>query len=114
MVDLLSQTAREELDELPQLEAPLSGQGPMSTIQQDRLFQVISVLRRYNNRMAVSSLLLMNGVDHLGLSLTPERKRAFLAEARQEYGACVSEPLPERLNVNSQIRFASPGALERH
>ena len=111
LIGFNSQTAREESDELPQLWARLSGQGLISAAQQDRLFQVVSVLRQFNSKMSVSSLIFMNGVDRLGLTLTPERKRALLAEARQKYGACVSEPSPGRLKLNSQLSSVPAGVL---
>lgn len=114
MIPLLSQTAIEEGNEVAQLRAPLSGQGMISAIQQDRLFQVISMLRLDNRRMSISSLIFMNDLAQLGLVVTGERKRTLLAEARQKYGACVGEPSPERLNLNSQLSYTPPGALGKH
>ena len=93
VIALADQTAKAELDELPQLWANLSGEGPISMVQQDRLFQVISVLRFYNRRMSVFSLIFMDFVGRQrGLTLTPKAKQALLAKARQTYGACVNEP----------------------
>ena len=114
MIPLLSQAAVEEGNEVAQLRAPLSGQGPISGVQQDRLFQVISMLRLDNRRMSVSSLIFMNDLGQRGLAVTAQRKRALLAEARQKYGTCVGEPSPGRLNLNSQLSYAPPNALGKH
>lgn len=114
MIPLLSEAAVDEGNEVAQLRAPLSGQGPISEPQQDRLFQVISMLRLDNRRMSISSLIFMNDLGQLGMGVTAERKRDILAEARQKYGACVGEPSPERLNLSSQLSFAPPSVLGKH
>ena len=114
LIAIAGQTAKQESDELAKLWAGLSGQGPISAAQQDQLFQVISVLRNYNREMSVSSLIFISMAGHRGLTLTPERKQALLAEARQKYGACVAEPAPERLNANSQLSYAPAGVLGKH
>jgi hypothetical protein len=113
-IGLLSQTALEEANQLSPLRARLSGEGLISAAQKDQLFQVISVLRQINNRMSVSSLIFVNTVNDLGLTLTPGLKNALLAEARKKYGACVSKPTSVRLNLNSQFSFLPRGALGKH
>jgi hypothetical protein len=110
LIALAGQTAKQESDELLQLWADLSGDGPISAAQQDRLFQVISVLRGYNRQMTVSALIFIDLLDHRGLTLTLEQKRSLLAEARQKYGSCVREPSTARLNTNSQLSYLN-GAL---
>jgi hypothetical protein len=110
LVALLSQSAKAETDHMPQLRARLSGNGPISATQQDRLFQVISDLRRDNRGMALSSLVLIGVLGQRGLTLIPERKQALLSEARKKYGACVEELSPDRLNFNSQLSYVN-GAL---
>jgi len=105
LIPLLTEDAKAESDGTAQLRARLSGQGPISAAQQDHLFQVISLLRRFDDGMNVSSLVFMYTAGQRGLTLTAEQKRALLAEARQKYGACVSEPAPERLNAKSQLDY---------
>lgn len=111
VIPLMSQVTKQESDEMAQLQARLGGQGPIATTQQDRVFQIISMLRLHNDEMSVSSLFFMDLVSRQsGLTLTPASKRALLAEARQKYGSCVREPSPERLNPKSQLSYAN-GAL---
>jgi len=105
LIPLLTEDAKAESDGTAQLRARLSGAGPISAAQQDHLFQVISLLRRFNDGMNVSSLVFMYTAAQRGLTLTAKQKRALLAEARQKYGACVSEPAPERLNAKSQLDY---------
>lgn len=105
LIPLLSQNAHTEAAELDQLRPNLSGEGRLSPAQQDRLFQVISNLRGLNRAMSVSSLVLMYVTRERGLTLSAERKRALLSEARRKYGACVREPAPDQLNVNSQLSY---------
>jgi len=111
LIPLMSQTTTRESDEMAQLHARLSGQGPVSATQQDRLFQIISMLRLHNNEMSVSSLIFMDLVRReRDLTLTQKSKQALLTEARRKYGPCVSEPSPERLNPKSQLSYVN-GAL---
>lgn len=102
-IPLLTEDAKGESDARAQLRARLSGHGPISAAQQDRLFQIISMLRHFDDGMNVSSLVLLYTAGQRGLTLTPERKRALLAEARRKYGACVRNPAPEQFNVKSQF-----------
>jgi hypothetical protein len=111
LIPLLTQDAQAESDATAQLRARLSGQGPISAAQQDRLFQVISMLRRFDEGMSVSSLVFMYTAGQRGLALTAEQKRALLAEAREKYGACVREPAPEQLNAKSQLNYLPHGVL---
>jgi hypothetical protein len=113
IVPILSQTALAENDELTQLWANLGGTGPLSTEQQDRLFQVIAVLRGRNRGMTASSLVFMRVAGERGLTLAPERKRSLLAEARQTYGACARETSPDRLKPNSQLNYLN-GVFGNH
>lgn len=112
LIPRLSEGAKQEQDELPLLQANMSGTGPLSPAQQDRLLQVISVLRRRNQMMNYASLGFIRFAGEQDLALTAERKAALLAEARAQYGACVSEPAPERLNLRTQ--FTGTGAELRH
>jgi hypothetical protein len=113
IIPILSQTALSENDELTQLWAKLGGSGPISAAQQDRLFQVIAVLRGRNRGMTASSLVFMKIAGDHGLTLTPERERKLLAEARQTYGQCVREPSAERLNTSSQLNYLN-GVFGNH
>lgn len=110
LVALLSQSAKEESEELPRLQARLSGDGPISAAQQDRLFQAIADLRRQNRGMALSSLVLIGVAGQRGMTLAPATKRALLGEARAKYGACVEQLSPEKLNFHSQLSYVN-GAL---
>lgn len=106
-IPILRQTSKQESDALPYLWARLDGAGPIPPDQRQRLFQVIANLRLFNQQMAVSSLLFMNVQGRRGLSLSAQRKRELLMEAREFYGSCVTEPRPEQLNMKSQISFAT-------
>jgi hypothetical protein len=110
LIELLSQDAKQEADELPQLHVRLSGDGPISASERERLFQAIADLRARNRRMAVSSLVLMRVAGERGLRLTPAAKEAVLSEARRKYGTCVTELSPGRLNPKSQLSYVN-GAL---
>jgi hypothetical protein len=103
LIPELSLGAREEQDELPLLRPNMSGKGPLSAGQQDRLFQVLSVLRRHNDGMTGGSLVFINFARDQGLTLTREKQAAILAEARRKYGACVKPPAPERMNLHTQL-----------
>lgn len=111
LIPLLTEDAKEESDAAAQLRARLSGDGPISPAQQDHLFQVISMLRRFNDGMSVSSLVFMYTAGQRGLTLTAEQKRALLAEARRNYGACVREPAPQEINAKSQLNYLPRGVL---
>jgi hypothetical protein len=103
LIPELSLGAREEQDELALLRPNMSGKGPLSAGQQDRLFQVLSVLRRHNDGMTGGSLVFINFARDQGLTLTREKQAAILAEARRKYGACVKPPAPERMNLHTQL-----------
>ena len=109
LIPLLTDNAKAEADGTAQLRARLSGQGPMSDSQRDHLFEVISLLRRFNDGMNVSSLVFMYTASQRGLALSAEQKRGLLREAREKYGACVHEPAPDRLNAKSQLNYLPPG-----
>jgi hypothetical protein len=114
LIPRLAEGAKQELDELPLLRANMSGTGPLSPAQQDRLLQVISVLRDRNGMMNAASLVFIRFAADEGLALSPERKAALLSEARRQYGACASEPTPGRLNLRTQFTFTGAGAEPRH
>lgn len=107
VIALLSETAKQETDDLFPLWAGLSGEGPISATQQDHLLQVISALKGYNGEMSVSSLIFMDLLGQRGLTLTAEERRALLAEASQKYGSCVKDPSTERLNTKSQLSYVN-------
>jgi hypothetical protein len=111
LIPLLRDDAKAESDGTAQLRARLSGEGQISAAQQDHLFQVISMLRRFNGGMSVSSLVFMYTADRRGLALTREQKRALLVEARQKYGSCVREQSPDQLNAKSQLNYLPRGVL---
>lgn len=104
-IPILSQTAKEESDELSRLSTRLDGIGPISADQRQRLFQVVSDLRHFNRGMTVSSLLFMNVLSARGLTLSPQKRQQLLSEARQTYGACATEPTVQQPNLNSQLSF---------
>jgi hypothetical protein len=105
LIPLLTEDAKAESDWAAQLRARLSGADSILPAQQDHLFQVISLLRRFDDGMNVSSLVFMYTAAQRGLTLTAAQKRMLLAEAREKYGACVMEPAPERLNAKSQLNY---------
>jgi hypothetical protein len=110
LIPILTRHTSDEIDELSRLWAELGGEGPISPVQQDRLFEIISNLRTSNDGMAVAALVFMSQTARIGLTLMPEQRRALLQEARQKYGACVRQPAPEQLNVSSQLSYVN-GAL---
>jgi len=103
MIPELAERANEEQQELPHLWAKLSGTGPLSQAQQDRMFEIVSLLRGQNRSMTGGSLVLMRMEASLGLTLTAKQKAALLAEGRRAYGNCVIEPSPERLDLKAQL-----------
>lgn len=113
-IPLLSNAANAETDELPHLHAALSGTGRLSTVQQDRLFDVLSLLRHQNNGMNGDSLVFMRFLGNIGIDLTPHRKDELLAEARTKLGNCVSKPAPERINMTTQVSTGTDAELGRH
>ena len=103
MIPALAKRADDEQQELPHLWAKLSGTGPLSQAQQDRMFEIVSLLRRQNTSMTGGSLVLMRMEAAIGLTLARQQKESLLAEARKVYGSCVIEPSPERLNLKAQL-----------
>ncbi len=110
---VLTKDATAEQDQLPLLRAGLGGRGLLSAVQQDRLFQLISVSRHYNRAMTGGSLVLMKFASDAGLTLTQQQKSALLAEARKKFGSCVTEPSPQRLNTESQLSVSTDAVLGR-
>jgi hypothetical protein len=107
MVPVLGKGGAAEQDELPKLDANLSGQGPLTAPQQDRLFEAVSELRRDNRDMAGASLVFIRTAGSKGLAVTNQQKATLLSEARAKFGGCVSEPTPEKMNLNTQLTTAS-------
>ncbi len=103
MIPSLGQTNRDEGSELAELEASLSGEGRLSGAQQDRLYQVISRLRRDNRSMTGQSLVFIRYLDAQGLRLTPAQEAALLAEVRKTYGTCVEPVSSGQLDMKAQI-----------
>ncbi len=87
--------------------------GNFSREQQDRLFDIIALLRRYNQSMTGASLVLMRQEASVGLTLTKQEKASLLAEARKAYGKCVAAPSPELLNLKSQLAVGGEKAIGR-
>ena len=103
MIPALAERAADEQQELPHLWAKLSGTGPLSQPQRDRMLDIVSLLRAQNRSMTGGSLVLMRMEASLGLRLTKKEKAALLAEGRRAYGNCVIEPSPERLDLKAQL-----------
>ena len=112
-IPVLAKAADAEQEELPQMWASLSGSGPLSAAQQDRLFGVIAVLRRDNRSMGGGSLVLMRFNSDLGIALSKQQKADILAQARRTYGRCVTQPSPEILDLQNQLSVASDAQLGR-
>jgi hypothetical protein len=103
MIPALANRSDAEQQELPHLWAKQSGTGALTAEQQDRMFDIIALLRRHNEAMTGASLVLMRQEASIGLRLTKQRKAELLAEARRAFGNCAAEPSPERLNMKSQL-----------
>jgi len=103
MVPLLAQTNRDERDQLPQLHANISGRGPVSGAQQDRLYALISRLRFDNRSMTGQSLVFIRYLDTQGLRLTKSEQDALLAEARKTYGNCVRPVSSTQVDMHAQL-----------
>jgi hypothetical protein len=89
---LMSQWTSDEQEALRQLRAKLGGSGPLTTIQQDRLFQLIATLRGTNKRMTGGSIASLAAAAALGISVRGGERSAILAEAHRGYGSCVTDP----------------------
>jgi hypothetical protein len=107
MIPELGKTAEAEQEQLPHLRSNLSGTGSLSPDQQDRLFDTVSVVRGNNRAMSGESLVLIKFVGDIGLKLSEAQKHALLGDARKKFGGCVSEPSPERMNLQTQLPTAS-------
>jgi hypothetical protein len=103
MVPLLGQKNMDERDELPQLQANISGDGHLSGLQQDRLYQVISKLQFDNRSMTGQSLVFIRYLDAQGLRLTASEQAGLLAEARKTYGTCVKPVSSSQVDMHAQI-----------
>jgi hypothetical protein len=103
MTPFLSRTTQEEQDALPQLTATLSGNGPLSSTQQDQLFHEISVLKKLNRQMMLGSLGFIQFVGARGLKLTAAEEGAILTDGRKKIGTCVGAPRTTHIDVTSQF-----------
>ena len=102
LVPRLDNRSDAEQDELGDLYASIGGTGPLSADQQDRLFRIVSTLRRINRGMAGSSLVFISYLTGQKLKLSRAQQDTILADARKAYGSCVIEPA-DRFNSTSQI-----------
>jgi hypothetical protein len=89
---LMSQWTSDEQEALRQLRARLGGSGPLTTVQQDRLFQLIATLQGTNQRLTGGGLASMGTAKAVGIALSRANRRAILTEAHGRYGSCVSDP----------------------
>lgn len=103
MIPVMDEGAKAERGQLPHLHASLSGTGALSVAQQDRFLDTVSVLRNDNRSMSGESLVLMKFASDAGLKLGEAQKAALLGDARKKFGTCVSEPSPERMNLQTQL-----------
>jgi hypothetical protein len=103
---LLDQIALQEQAQVSQLWANMSGAGPLTATQQDRMFQLVASLRRYNRMMAGGSLAFMKMTENAGISLSAAAARGVLAESRSKYGACVQKPSTGGLDLTAQFTSA--------
>ena len=113
LVPNLNGRASTEQEMLADLHAPVSGEGPLSAVQQDRLFGVVSKLRRLNEGMTGTSLVFINYLAEQHLALTRSQEKAIQNDARRTYGDCVVEPKPERVSSASQLIVADDAMLGR-
>jgi hypothetical protein len=113
---IANQWTSDEQDGLRQLRAKIGGSGPLSTVQQDRLFELIADLRGTNKRMTGGAKAFLRFAAALDISVTPTDRAAILAEAHRDYGSCVTDPAqtprsagpPRQYEVSRQAR-ANPG-----
>ena len=89
---IANQWTSDEQEGLRHLRARIGGSGPLSTVQQDRLFELIADLRGTNSRMTGGGLAFLRYASALGIAVRPEEQRAILAEAKSDYGSCVTDP----------------------
>ena len=89
---VMTQWTTAEQDGLRQLRAKIGGHGFLTTVQQDRLFQLIADLRGTNKSMTGGSKALIHYVSPLGISIRPRDRASILAEAHRVYGSCVTDP----------------------
>jgi hypothetical protein len=87
---LLNQWTTDEQDGLRQLRAKIGGQGALTTVQQDRLFQLLANLRGINKHMTEGSMAFLGFASKLGISVSPTVQRKIMDDAHRVYGsACV-------------------------
>ena len=103
IMPVLDQMAVSEQNETAQLSANMSGIGPLTAAQQDRLFQLIASLRRYNRSMSGGSLVFMKEAGDAGVTLPSAAARQILLDSRRKYGACVQQPTTSGLDLTSQV-----------
>jgi hypothetical protein len=107
MIPALRKDAEAEQDELPHLRSNLSGTSALSPGQQDRLFDTLSIIRRDNRAVSGESLILIKFAGDIDLKLSKAQKDALLSDARKKFGSCVSQPSPERMNLQTQLPTAA-------
>jgi hypothetical protein len=81
-----------EQEGLRQLRARIGGEGPLTTVQQDRLFQLLADLRGTNKSMTGGARALLRYVSPLRITVRPAERANILAEAHRVYGSCVTDP----------------------
>ena len=92
-IPILTQLTTDEQARLPELRVRMSGAGPLSAEQQDRMFQVLAKLKVDNAHMTGASRATLQFAASAGVTVPPQARARILAEARRIYGACVSDPL---------------------
>jgi hypothetical protein len=89
---ILNQWTTEEQADLARLRSRLSGEGPLSPDQIDRLFGVVGNLRSENAHMSGGSAALLRYAEASGIRPDADKEREILAEARRVYGTCAADP----------------------
>lgn len=105
---ILTQWTTDEQARLPELRVRMSGTGPLSAEQQDRLFQVLANLKVDNGRMTGGSRAMLDYASRAGVDVPRKVRAEILAEAHRIYGACVSDPLAAHHDSSRQYDAALP------
>ena len=103
-----NQWTSDEQEGLRQLRAKLGGSGPLTSVQQDRLFQVVADLRGTNKLMTGGGMAFLRFASALDIGISAPERNAILAEAHRDYGSCVTDPARARRNAGAPRQYDTP------
>jgi hypothetical protein len=110
---LMNQWTSDEQEGLRQLRAKIAGSGPLTTVQQDRLFQLIADLRGTNLRMTGGGRASLRNAAALSIAVSPMERSAILKEAYRDYGSCVVDPAQAPRATAPPGQYAAPPHLDK-